>query len=147
MSGSCAFNLSRSISELTADSNLSGPYYLICSSSAPGRLIARIAPPARYLNMGAAWALNRKHKGTANVNSTEDAVQHPFPYRVCRGRTGRDCRGNSNCTTLWKGCKLKETTLQITSFPRPSSAIYIADAAAIKVGLGLSWTRPPILDT
>jgi hypothetical protein len=69
-SGSCAFNLSWSISELTADSNLSRLYYLINSSSVPGRLITRIAPPVRYLNMGAAWALNTKHKGTANVNST-----------------------------------------------------------------------------
>lgn len=72
MSGSCAFNLGCSISELTEGSNLrvSGLYYLISSSSVLGRLIGRIAPPVRYLHMGAAWALNTKHKGATNVNST-----------------------------------------------------------------------------
>ena len=68
MSGSCAFNLSWSISELSADSNLPGLYYLICPSSAAGRLFSRIVPPVRYLSVGAAWALNTKHKGTANDN-------------------------------------------------------------------------------
>ena len=72
MSGSCAFNLGWSISELTAGSNLrvSGLYYLISPSSILGRSIGRIAPPVRYLHMGAAWALNTKYKGAANVNST-----------------------------------------------------------------------------
>ena len=45
------------------------------------------------------------------------------------------------------GCILKETNLQITAIPRPSSAIFLADAAAIKVGLGLSWALSSTLDT
>ena len=105
MSGSCAFDLGWSICELTAGSNLrvSGLYYLISPSSVLGRLVGRIAPPVRYLNMGAAWALNTKYKGAANVNSTggrSSTLNTYPPYRVCRGRTGRDCCGNRQCTTL-----------------------------------------------
>ncbi|KAF8493421.1 hypothetical protein F5888DRAFT_821437 [Russula emetica] len=74
--------------------NLSGPYYLICPSTVLGRLIAQTAPPARYLNMGTAWALKMKHEEFAAAGQDAIAV--------------------------------------ITAFPRPSSIIYLADAAAIK---------------
>jgi hypothetical protein len=35
--------------------------------------------------------------------------------------------------TFWGECKLKVVNLQISTFPMPTSMIYIADAAAIKV--------------
>ena len=62
MSGRRAFDLSRSISELTRDSNLSGPRYLFSPESVPGLLITRIARPAPYLNMGSAWTLTRNYE-------------------------------------------------------------------------------------
>jgi hypothetical protein len=64
MSGSCAFDLTWSIPELTQGSCLSGPFYLFRMSSAPGRLIARISRPVRYLNMGTKWTLGKKYEGT-----------------------------------------------------------------------------------
>ena len=63
MLGWCAFDLSRPISELTWDSNLSGPRYLFYPESVPGHLIARIARPVPYLNMGTSWTLSRKYEG------------------------------------------------------------------------------------
>ena len=41
----------------------------------------------------------------------EDVVQHRFTHRFCRGWTGRDGIGNIPCTTIWKGCKLKDCKL------------------------------------
>jgi hypothetical protein len=34
---------------------------------------------------------------------------------------------------LWRECKIKASNLQISAFPVPTSIIYIADAAAVKV--------------
>ena len=130
-----AFNLRRSISELTADS-IPGVYYLFNPISLPGRLISRIVPPVRYLSMGTAWALNTKHKGTANDNRRTLSNTHSHTEFAAAGQDAIAVVIPS--TTLWKGCKLKEINLQITAFPRPSSAILLADAAAIKVGLRLS---------
>jgi hypothetical protein len=64
MSGSCVLDLTWSIPELTRGSCLSGPFYIFRMSSAPGQIIARIARPVRYLNMGTKWTLGRKYEGT-----------------------------------------------------------------------------------
>ena len=52
------------MSEAGPGSNLSGPYFLFRIDTIPGLLMAWIARPARYLNMGATWALNKKYEGT-----------------------------------------------------------------------------------
>jgi hypothetical protein len=64
MSGSCVFDLTWSIPELTRGSNLSGPFYLVRASSTLGLLIALFLPPVRYLNMSTDWALGKKYEGT-----------------------------------------------------------------------------------
>lgn len=87
--------------------------------------------------MGAAWGLNQKHKGMVNDNSTED---HPTPIsHIEFAAAGRDAIAVV-IPSAWtrKAGRLKEINLQITAFPRPGFAIFLADAAAIKVGLRLS---------
>jgi len=67
MSGWCALDVELTLLTnfwVDPGSNLSGPHFLIRLDSIPGLLIAWIARPARYLNMGATWALRNKYKGT-----------------------------------------------------------------------------------
>lgn len=52
------------VPELTQRSNLPGPFYLFRATSAPGQLMLRFVRPARYLNLGANWSLDKKHEGT-----------------------------------------------------------------------------------
>jgi hypothetical protein len=52
------------VPELTQGSNLPGPFYLFRATSAPGQLMLRFVRPARYLNLGANWSLDKKHEGT-----------------------------------------------------------------------------------
>jgi len=42
--------------------NLSGPFYFFRPDSAVARLIARIARPVRYLNMGTTWTATTKYE-------------------------------------------------------------------------------------
>ena len=51
---------------LTRSSNLAGPFYIFDGDSTPSRLIARIARPIRYLNMGTTWTITRKYEGTGS---------------------------------------------------------------------------------
>jgi len=64
MSGLCSTNLNWSISESSSGSYLTGQHFLFGLDSAPGLLIARIAPPISYLNMGITRLLSKKHEGT-----------------------------------------------------------------------------------
>jgi hypothetical protein len=45
------------------------------------------------------------------ITVQEDVVQRGFTHRFCRGWTGRDGIGNSLCTAIWKGYKLKDCKL------------------------------------
>ena len=51
---------------LRPGSNLSGPRFLFGIDTIPGLLMAWVARPARYLNMGATWALSKKYEGTCS---------------------------------------------------------------------------------